>query len=64
MELDALRDWEAKLYWKYYRSPRAHGYSGSGLGLYLVRGFTERLGGRIDYTPSADSVRFTLWLPL
>lgn len=53
-----------KLYLKYHRGPRARGYSGSGLGLYLVRGFTERLGGRIDYTPTLDRVRFTLWLPL
>lgn len=53
-----------KLYLKYYRSPRARGYSGSGLGLYLVRGFTERLGGRIGYTPTLNRVRFTVWLPL
>ncbi len=53
-----------RLYCKYYRGPGAHGCSGSGLGLYLVRGFTERLGGRIQYEPTDTRVCFTVWLPI
>ena len=56
---DPLRVFE-----KYYRSPMAHRQAGSGLGLYLVRGMIMRLGGSIDYSASADRVRFTLWHPL
>lgn len=48
---------------KYYRSPGAHGKTGSGLGLYLVRGVVEQLGGWVRYTPSHNEVRFELWLP-
>lgn len=51
------------LFGKYYRSPRAHQQTGSGLGLYLVRGFAELLGGRIEYGAVAGNARFTLWIP-
>ncbi|WP_281174782.1 7TM-DISM domain-containing protein [Simplicispira psychrophila] len=48
---------------KYYRSPDAYAKTGSGLGLYLVRGMAEQLGGWVCYTPSHNEVRFELWLP-
>jgi two-component system, sensor histidine kinase LadS len=49
---------------KYYRSPQAYGQSGSGLGLYLVKGLVEQLGGTIDYSGSSERVEFRVWLPL
>ena len=52
------------LFRKYYRGPEAQGRSGSGLGLYLVRGLMTRLGGRVDLAPADGWVRFVLWLPL
>ena len=48
---------------KYYRSPGAHGKTGSGLGLYLARNITEMLGGKIVYEAAQEKVRFTLWIP-
>lgn len=48
---------------KYYRSPGAHGKTGSGLGLYLVRNITELLGGHVAYDVVQEQVRFTLWIP-
>ena len=49
---------------KYYRAAKAHRQSGSGLGLYLVAGFAERLGGSVKYVPDPIFVKFELWLPL
>ncbi|WP_439114083.1 7TM-DISM domain-containing protein [Hydrogenophaga sp.] len=49
---------------KYYRAAKAHRQSGSGLGLYLVAGFAERLGGSVQYVPDPIFVKFELWLPL
>jgi len=37
-----------KLLEKYYREPQSLKKSGSGLGLYLVKGFTEMLNGKIN----------------
>lgn len=48
---------------KYYRGPGAQGKSGSGLGLYLVSGVAELLGGWIRYCPSENEVKFELWIP-
>ena len=53
-----------KIFDKYYRSPQARRQAGTGLGLYLVRNLMQVLGGRIDYAPTADRVRFVLQLPL
>jgi len=49
---------------KYYRSPGAHGQTGSGLGLYLVHNMARQLEGFVRYAPNAVSVRFELWLPI
>jgi two-component system, sensor histidine kinase LadS len=54
----------ARVFQKFYRSPAAHGKSGSGLGLYLVRHFAHLLGGSLEYRPGADGwVSFELWMP-
>lgn len=52
-----------KLFEKYYRAPGAHGQSGSGLGLYIVRALAVMLGGRIDYRADRPDIVFELWLP-
>lgn len=52
-----------KVFAKYYRSPGAHSQSGSGLGLYLVRGIAERLSGHATYRGTENEVSFSLWLP-
>lgn len=49
---------------KYYRSPMAHRQSGSGLGAYLIKGLIHKLGGGVEYAPTAKQVRFVLWHPL
>lgn len=54
----------AQVFDKYYRSPGAHQQSGSGLGLYIVKALSERLGATIACRPQADLVVFELWLPL
>ncbi|WVN40961.1 7TM-DISM domain-containing protein [beta proteobacterium MWH-UniP1] len=53
----------AQVYNKYYRSPMAYRQTGSGLGMYLVKGLLAVLKGKIDYRPTADKVRFFVWLP-
>ncbi|OYU19969.1 MAG: hypothetical protein CFE34_02490 [Rhodobacteraceae bacterium PARR1] len=53
----------ARVFERYYRSPRALSQIGSGLGLYLVQGLVRILGGGIAYEPDAGRVRFRLWLP-
>lgn len=52
-----------RVFEKYYRSPGAHGKSGSGLGLYLVSRIVQLLGGTIRYCPTGTEVRFELWMP-
>ena len=53
-----------RLFDKYYRAPRAHVKTGSGLGLYVARSFAARLGGQLTYHPTASDVCLKLWLPL
>lgn len=56
----------AQVFVKYYRAPTARQQSGSGLGLYIVQELVRRLGGEINYLPSAsaNTVCFALWLPM
>lgn len=53
----------SRVFEKYYRSPRAGYCSGSGLGLYLVRGMARQMGGNVEYEPEGGKVRFRLTLP-
>jgi signal transduction histidine kinase len=53
-----------RVFSKYYRAPHARRQTGSGLGLYLVAGFSSRLGGTVRYVPDPVTIRFELWLPL
>ncbi|WP_177282615.1 7TM-DISM domain-containing protein [Devosia enhydra] len=53
----------AQVFSKFYRSPGARRSSGSGLGLYIVRGIVKRLGGTVRYDPEDGKARFTVWLP-
>jgi signal transduction histidine kinase len=52
-----------RVFEKYYRSPGAQSISGSGLGLYLVRSFTEMLGGKIQLYTVNNQITFELWIP-
>lgn len=51
-----------KIFEKYYRSPNAQRFRGSGLGLWLVQGMAMQLGGRVNYIDHNDKVEFQLWL--
>jgi len=53
----------SRLFQKYYRAPRAHIRTGSGLGLYVARSFALKLSGQLSYHESNELVRFELWLP-
>lgn len=48
---------------KFYRSSGARSRSGSGLGLYIVRGIVELLGGHVSYEPRNGRASFKVWLP-
>jgi two-component system, sensor histidine kinase LadS len=52
-----------RLYEKYYRSPQARRLSGSGLGLFLVKGLLDLMEGAIDYGTAGQQVVFSIWLP-
>ena len=53
-----------RVFEKYYRGPNAHQYSGSGLGLYWVRGLAQMLGGDVICSVLGGDVTFTLVLPI
>ena len=53
-----------RVFRKYYRSPGAHGKTGSGLGLHISSGMVRLIGGSISYHPLPDQARFSLWIPL
>jgi signal transduction histidine kinase len=53
-----------RLFEKYYRSPQAQRVSGSGLGLFLVKGLLDLMQGRIGYEVRGQQVIFSVWLPL
>ncbi len=52
-----------KVFDKFYRAPGAHRLTGAGLGLFLVRGVSNLLGGNVAYRPSDEHVIFHFWLP-
>ena len=52
-----------RLFEKYYRSPQARRQSGSGLGLFLVKGLLDLMQGRIAYEKQHDRAVFSIWLP-
>lgn len=54
----------ARVFDKFYRAPGARSEPGSGLGLYVVAGVTDLLGGRIGCAVADGRVRFEFWLPL
>ena len=52
---------------KYYRHASSQRDTGSGLGLFLIRELSERLGGWVRYTPprhDRPTLGFSVWLPL
>ena len=53
----------ARVFEKYYRAPAAHGTVGSGLGLYIVRGLVDQMGGSLVLLSGQEEVVFELWLP-
>ncbi len=52
-----------RVFQKYYRHPRAHEHTGSGLGLFLSARLAERLEGKLRYCPTQTEIRFELWIP-
>ena len=54
----------ARLFEKYYRSPKAKRQSGTGLGLFLSQKLTRLLDGELLYQPDETWVRFVVDLPL
>jgi signal transduction histidine kinase len=52
-----------RLFEKYYRSPQARRLSGSGLGLFLVKGLLDLMRGSIHYKVESDRLEFSIWLP-
>lgn len=53
----------SRVFDKYYRAPRAHLRTGSGLGLYVARSFANKLGGQLIYRRQGERACFDLMLP-
>ena len=56
----------SRVFNKYYRHSSSQRETGSGLGLYLVRELSKRLGGWVRYNPPGQDrpmLSFLLWLP-
>jgi signal transduction histidine kinase len=53
----------SRLFEKYYRSGQARRMSGSGLGLFLVKGLLDLLEGTIRYEAREDHAIFSVWIP-
>jgi signal transduction histidine kinase len=51
-----------KVFTKYYREPKAHAKTGSGIGLYLIENITRAMGGKLSYIPHDGLVVFELRL--
>ena len=52
----------ARVFEKYYRSPEAQGYTGSGVGLHLAGQLARMLGGKLRYLAGTEAVVFQLRL--
>lgn len=52
-----------RLFEKYYRSPQARRLSGTGLGLFLVKGLLDLMHGSITYSAQGDRAVFSFWVP-
>lgn len=52
-----------RLFEKYYRSPQARRLSGSGLGLFLVKGLLDLMQGSITYSAQGERAVFSFWVP-
>jgi|GEM_PF-1794472 len=52
-----------RLFERYYRSPGARHQSGSGLGLFLVRGLLDLMQGSIGFEARDGRAVFRVWLP-
>lgn len=52
-----------KVFERYYRNPLAKREIGSGLGLYIAHSLTALMGGRLDYVPQDQRIRFRVWFP-
>jgi signal transduction histidine kinase len=52
-----------KVFQKYYRHPRAHAFTGTGLGLFLSAQLAQRLEAKLQYVPTETHVIFILCLP-
>lgn len=52
-----------RLFEKYYRSPKAQRLSGSGLGLFLVKGLLTMIEASIHYEAKQDQAIFNVWVP-
>lgn len=51
------------LFKKYHRGARARRVSGSGLGLFLVKGLLELLQGKVRYEAQTGQAAFSIWVP-
>ena len=51
------------LFKKYHRGNRARRVSGSGLGLFIVKGLLELMQGTVHYEARAGQAVFSLWVP-
>jgi signal transduction histidine kinase len=51
-----------RVFEKYYRSPQARGYTGSGVGLHLAGQLARMLGGKLRYLAGTEAVVFQLRL--
>lgn len=52
-----------RLFEKYYRGTHARRQSGSGLGLFLVKGLIDLMQGTITYELKEERMTFEIWIP-
>jgi len=51
-----------KIFTKYYRAEKSHRGRGTGLGLWLCKELSDRIGARIAYEPDNEKIHFKLYL--